>query len=171
MTRLTKKQRAFIDAYLVCWNAAEAARRAGYSERTARSIGSENLTKPDVAAEIEQRIKERVMDTNEALAILGDIARGSMKDVLEFRDGMSLPLVRITPENVHLVKDVEKGQMGVVRVKLEDRQSALDKILRANGAYVNRTEITGADGGDLTIRVVEVVKQDEGETDDDGDSD
>lgn len=47
---------------------------------------------------------------------------------------------------------------------------ALSTKGKARG-YTERTEHTGADGGDLTIRMVEVVKQDEGETDDDGDSD
>ena len=44
---LTDKQRAFVSQYLICWNASEAARRAGYSVKSAYSIGSENLTKPN----------------------------------------------------------------------------------------------------------------------------
>jgi phage terminase small subunit len=52
---LTARQRKFIDAYLVSGNATSAAVAAGYSEKTAKSIGSENLTKPDVAAAIASR--------------------------------------------------------------------------------------------------------------------
>lgn len=52
---LTARQRKFIDAYLVSGNATSAAVAAGYSEKTAKSIGSENLTKPDVAAAIAGR--------------------------------------------------------------------------------------------------------------------
>ena len=45
---LTKKQKAFIQEYLVDLNATQAAIRAGYSIKTATKIASENLTKPDI---------------------------------------------------------------------------------------------------------------------------
>jgi terminase small subunit-like protein len=47
---LSPKQRRFVAEYLIDLNAAEAAIRAGYSHKTARSVGSENLTKPDIQA-------------------------------------------------------------------------------------------------------------------------
>jgi len=43
------KQKRFCEEYMVDCNATQAAIRAGYSERTAKSIGQENLTKPDLA--------------------------------------------------------------------------------------------------------------------------
>lgn len=49
---LTAKQMRFVDEYVVTRCGAEAARRAGHSARTARSIASKNLTKPDILAEI-----------------------------------------------------------------------------------------------------------------------
>lgn len=73
-TKLTKKQQVFVDEYLQCFNAAEAARRAGYSEKTARSIGQENLTKPDIAAEIKARMDEVHMSADKALKNLSEIA-------------------------------------------------------------------------------------------------
>ena len=54
---LTKKQQKFIQAY--SGNASEAARMAGYSSRTAKAIGFELLTKPDIADAIREREKER----------------------------------------------------------------------------------------------------------------
>lgn len=56
---LTPKQQLFAQEYLVDRNARQAAIRAGYSERTARAIGHENLTKPDIAAAIDAASKER----------------------------------------------------------------------------------------------------------------
>jgi phage terminase small subunit len=50
---LSPKQARFVDEYLVDLNATQAAIRSGSSARTARSIGQENLTKPDIAAAIE----------------------------------------------------------------------------------------------------------------------
>lgn len=56
---MTPKQQAFVREYLVDLNATQAAIRAGYSERTAAQIGSENLEKPEIAGAIERAIKER----------------------------------------------------------------------------------------------------------------
>lgn len=59
MTRkLTEKQERFIDYYIELGNATEAARRAGYSEKTAKETGYENLTKPHIKSEIDKRLKE-----------------------------------------------------------------------------------------------------------------
>lgn len=49
---LNPKQQRFVAEYLIDLNATQAAIRAGYSERTARAIGAENLTKPDIAAAV-----------------------------------------------------------------------------------------------------------------------
>ncbi len=54
-TALTIKQARFCDEYVVCGNAAAAARAAGYRERSARQIGFENLTKHDIQAAIQAR--------------------------------------------------------------------------------------------------------------------
>ena len=44
--KLNARQKAFCEYYVASGNATNAAIKAGYSERTARSIGQENLTKP-----------------------------------------------------------------------------------------------------------------------------
>ena len=49
--KLTPKQQRFIDEYLVDLNATQAAIRAGYSAKTAYSIGIENLKKPEIQTE------------------------------------------------------------------------------------------------------------------------
>ena len=54
MRGLTPRQRRFCEEYLVDLNASAAARRAGYSADTARQIGAENLTKPDIQTEIQR---------------------------------------------------------------------------------------------------------------------
>ncbi len=57
---LTARQQRFVDEYLVDLNATQAAIRAGYSPKTARSVGSENLTKPDIKAAIAKGREERL---------------------------------------------------------------------------------------------------------------
>lgn len=56
MAKLTLKQRRFIDAYIETGNATEAARRAGYSEKTAYATGAENLRKPQIQKAIQERL-------------------------------------------------------------------------------------------------------------------
>ena len=77
---LTAKQQRFCDEYLIDLNATQAAIRAGYSEKTARSIGSENLTKPDIKAYIEERMAEKekalIADQDEVLKYLTSVLRG-----------------------------------------------------------------------------------------------
>lgn len=67
----TLKQKAFVDFYVICRNGAEAARRAGYSEKTARQIAAENLSKPVILAAIaekEDELKSK-MDIDKATVI------------------------------------------------------------------------------------------------------
>src|SRR6516164_9426429 len=60
---LTAKQQRFVEEYLLDFCAAAAAERAGYSKKTARAIGAENLTKPDIQAAIQEQIKARAHRT------------------------------------------------------------------------------------------------------------
>ena len=57
--KLTAKQKRFVEEYLIDLNATQAAIRAGYSRNSARAIGVENLTKPALAAAVENAIRER----------------------------------------------------------------------------------------------------------------
>jgi len=61
---LTAKQEAFVSEYLIDLNATQAAIRAGYSEKTAYSIGQENLNKPVIADAIAEA-RKAVMKRNE----------------------------------------------------------------------------------------------------------
>ena len=56
---MTEKQKRFCDEYLTDLNATQAAIRAGYSKKTAYSIGEENLRKPELKEYIEKRMAEK----------------------------------------------------------------------------------------------------------------
>ena len=76
MAKLTAKQQRFVEEYLVDLNASAAARRAGYSERTANRMACENLTKPDIASAVgEQRAKLAERAQRSADDVLRDIGR------------------------------------------------------------------------------------------------
>lgn len=82
--KLTEKQRRFIDYYIETGNASEAARRAGYSEKIANRIGTENLSKPVIKAAIDARLKEledkRIAKAEEVLEFLTSTLRGELKE-------------------------------------------------------------------------------------------
>ena len=80
----TTKQKKFWEYYVRIGNASEAARRAGYSEKTAPSVGSENLRKPQIhqyiAERQEKNDKEMIADSNEVLRFYTEVMRGNIKD-------------------------------------------------------------------------------------------
>lgn len=84
MKKLTIKQKKFADEYIKTGNATQSAINAGYSEKTARKIGSENLTKPDIKAYIDERMKkleeEAIADQKEILKGLTRQARREEKE-------------------------------------------------------------------------------------------
>ena len=81
---LTDKQKAFCDYYLESLNATEAATKAGYSKKTARKIGSENLTKLDIKNYIDKRLKEledaRIAKVDEVMKFLTSSLRGEVEE-------------------------------------------------------------------------------------------
>lgn len=84
MDKLTVKQQAFADYYLETGNATEAAIRAGYSKKTAKVIGAENLTKPYLKTYIDERLKvmesKRIASGEEVLQYLTKVMRGEERD-------------------------------------------------------------------------------------------
>ena len=80
MVKLTAKQQRFCDEYLIDLNATQAAIRAGYSEKTAGVIGTENLTKPNIREYVEKRMAEKektlIADQDEVLKYLTAVLRG-----------------------------------------------------------------------------------------------
>lgn len=80
MAKLTAKQQRFCDEYLIDLNATQAAIRAGYSKKTARVIGAQNLSKLAVKNYINERMKEKeaelIADSDEVMRYLTSVLRG-----------------------------------------------------------------------------------------------
>ena len=68
---MTARQKKFCDEYLISGNATDAAIKAGYSPKTAKQTGSENLAKPDLKAYIEAELDKlhsaKIADAQEVL--------------------------------------------------------------------------------------------------------
>ena len=81
---LTQQQKIFCEEYIKTNNATKAAIAAGYSKKSARKIGSENRTKPDISAYIQSRLDEinaeQIASTDEVMRFFTAVMRGEEKD-------------------------------------------------------------------------------------------
>lgn len=77
---MTPRQQKFCDEYLISGNATEAAIKAGYSRKTAYSMGNENLNKPELKAYIETELDKihsaKIADAEEVMKYLTAVMRG-----------------------------------------------------------------------------------------------
>jgi len=149
----TDKERAFIENYLACFNATKAARDAGYSEKSARTIGRDNLQKPYIRALIEARLKESAMSADEVLARLTAQARANIADFLVV-DGDGFAHFDFTKaeaeEAMHTIKKIkskrsrrvvgrgdeaEEWEDESVEVEMYDAQRALEILGKHHKIY------------------------------------
>ena len=91
MAKLTLKQKKFADEYIISGNATQAAIKAGYKEKTANRIGSENLSKLDIKKYIDERLKEieskKTATQQEVIEYLTSVMRGEHKEEILIGQG------------------------------------------------------------------------------------
>lgn len=162
---LTAKQQRFVDEYLIDLNATQAAIRAGYSEKTAGSVGNENLKKPDIAAAIskaQEKASERTETTvDRVLKELSRIgfsdlrkaftANGELLHPQEWDDDTAAAIASVevvTRQTGEVAENGAKEVEHIHKVKFWDKNSALDKIAKHLGMFIDRTEtrISAGDG-------------------------
>lgn len=128
---LTPKQKAFSDEYLICGNATEAAKKAGYKEKTAYSIGAENLRKPLIREYIAARQKEiadaRIAEAAEVLQFYSSVMRNQEKDQF----GLDAALSDRISAARELMKRYEKTDDGK-----KDALAKLDEVLKEIGGVI-----------------------------------
>lgn len=134
------KQRAFVEEYLQCWNASEAARRAGY-KGDPNTIGPRLLVNVGIRAIIENRLEEKAMRADEVLARMAEQARGEHGKYL--REDGSVDFARlIADDKAHLVKSVKITKYGL-EVEFYDAQTALVHIGKDLGRFKDQHEHSG----------------------------
>ena len=176
---MNDRQKRFVEEYLVDFNATQAAIRAGYSQKSARSIGAENLTKPDIS----EAISERLMSADEVIARLSDIARGDIKDLMhissmgyelellskdddgEFKVNPHTKLIKKIKQKVTTIMprtpDGEEKEIVETDLELYSALDALALLGRHHKLFTDKTEITGKDGGKVQIEYVNDWRGDE----------
>lgn len=147
---MTPKQQAFVAHYLVDRNATQAAIRAGYSPKTAASIGEENLKKPEIRAAIDAGLNDlaaRVGITAEA--VLRERKRIAFFDPRQLLDseGNPKPLQELDADTAAAIAGLEVVQMtggeatpGVLSYVKKYKLAAKDTSLAALEKYLGLHE-------------------------------
>jgi len=137
---LTARQARFVAEYLIDLNATQAAIRAGYSEKTARTVGCENLAKPNIAEAIQSAQAKRETRTeitqDRVLAELARVGFADMRKAVTWGNlGVTLKdSAQIDDDTALAIGEVSQGPNGI-KIKMHDKLAALDKIARHLGMY------------------------------------
>ena len=151
--KLTKKQQLFVDEYLIDLNATQAAIRAGYSVDTAREIGCENLTKPNIQQAIAKAMAERSKRTgvnqDRVVLELARIAFVNIEDVVDTDTGEILP--NASKDDLACIESVKFKQSdnqygGSIEreVKLASKLKALEKLGQQLGMWNDKINVNVA---------------------------
>lgn len=137
---MTEKQKRFCDEYLIDLNATQAAIRAGYSAKTAKAIGCENLTKPDIQTYIQEQLdrihEQKTADAQEVIEYLTSVMRGEHTE----------QALQLVGDGVQEICDIS--------VSAKDRLKAAELIGKRYGIFTDKTDlniaqpiiISGGDG-------------------------
>ncbi len=138
---MSPKQQRFVEEYLVDHNATQAAIRAGYSPKTAYSIGHENLKKPEIAAAIaagEARLRRK---TEVSISSLSEEMRANRDLALENKQAAA----------------AQQCSMGLAKLHglLVDRsevKTTSDMTLEQTRARIKEIEAELAEAGDDAVQ-------------------
>lgn len=163
--KLTAKQQLFADEYIKSGNATQSAIKAGYNVRSAKVIGTQNLSKLNVKAYIDAKMAEieshKIADAKEVLQYLTRVLRGEEKE--EIPDNVNGGTIKRPP----LIKDRTVAAREIMkRYPLDDPMVAaqLKKLqAEADTAIWKRDELTGKnDTGDKTVLIDDIGGIDDG---------
>lgn len=164
---LTDKQRAFCAEYLVDLNATAAAKRAGYSAKTAKSTGFQNMERADVRAEIQRLMDERSQRTDVTIdSVIREVARlafsdvrklfddkGAMLPISEWPDGMAAAVASVEVDELFEGFGENRIQVGYTKkVKIWDKPKSLEMLGKHLRLWVEKVEHTGPNGGPIQTR-------------------
>lgn len=152
---MTDKEKRFCEEYLIDSNATKAAIRAGYSQKSAGNIGSENLKKPHIRARIEKLQAERSRRTGitadrvlEELAKIGfvkasDVINACTAEIKE--DAAPEDLACISSMKVK-VTPTEDGDIVEREVRIFDKNKALEMLGKHLGLFTENVKVSGEMG-------------------------
>ena len=132
MKKLTIKQKKFADEYIISGNATQAAIKAGYSKKTARFTGAENLTKPNIKSYIDERMKkleeEAIADQTEVLKYLTRVLRDEEKEEVLVNVG-------------NFEQEIQS-----MKVSTKDKIKAAELLGKRYGSWTDKVDINSTEG-------------------------
>lgn len=169
--KLTAKQRLFADEYIKSGNATQSAIKAGYTEKSARFVGAENLTKPNIKAYIDTKMAEieshKIADAKEVLEFYTRVLRKEETEevvVATKNDAFTIEKKPSFKDRVAVAKELMK------RYPISDPivQAQLKKLTadtRISEARAKNLEDNGADVEDLVSGLISAIgKEDKHES-------
>lgn len=127
---MNAKQKRFCDEYLIDCNATKAAIRAGYSEKTAKQMGAENLSKPDLRAYIDEQLErlhnEKTADAQEVMEYLTAVMRGEHTE----------QVLKLIGKGVQTITNID--------VSAKERLKAAELIGKRYGLFTDKIGLDGA---------------------------
>lgn len=164
-TSLNPKQERFVQEYLVDLNATQAAIRAGYSAKTAKTIGPRLLEHVGVQEAITagrlktsaklELAREEVIRQYQRIGF-SDIrklfdANGQLKPITELDEDTAAAIQSFDVEMKATVNENgEPVSMPVAKIRIADRKTALDSIMKAQGWNMpDQVEVAGKNGGPI----------------------
>ena len=127
---MTPRQRKFCDEYLISGNATDAAIKAGYSPKTAKQTGSENLAKPDLKAYIDTELEKlhsaKIADAQEVLEYLTAVMRGEHTE----------QVLKLAGDGIQTITDIE--------VSAKERIKAAELIGKRYALFSDKMDLGGA---------------------------
>lgn len=182
--KLTDKQEQFCLEYVVDFNATRAAIAAGYSKKTAKTIGAQNLSKVNIAERVKELkkpkqqkpkdMRQRIIDELAAIAFAN--ADDFFEDVYvedEDTGEQRFSYRQIKPdilksEKIAAISSFEPGAYGT-KLKVNNKLDALEKLARHHGLYnadtTNKPEVNQYDfsniSSDKLRKIQDILKEDE----------
>lgn len=127
---MTARQRKFCDEYLISGNATDAAIKAGYSPKTAKQTGSENLAKPDLRAYIDEQLEKlhsaKIADAEEVMKYLTSVMRGEHTE----------QVLKLAGDGFQTITDID--------VSAKDRLKAAELVGKRYGLFTEKVGLEGA---------------------------
>lgn len=164
---LTAKQNLFVKEYLIDKNATQAAIRAGYSEKTAKDIGCENLTKPNIQEAIQKvlnKTHEKLDVTVERIeAEFEKVGFSNMTDFVDWEKSEEASELILTFKEFKELTPAQKACIAEVsvtktltgqktfKIKLYDKLKALEALGRHKAMFTDKTENTLT--GNVTVEM------------------
>lgn len=148
---MTPKQKKFCDEYIKSGNAKQSAIKAGYSPKTAYSIGNENLNKPELKAYIDERLKElsdhKILSAAEILEYLSRVVAGKETEYVATSKGVFPDVPVSAKDRISAAKELLKRYPTTDPME-KQKLKKLTADARIAEARANVAERLGSEGDD-----------------------